>query len=73
MIDRALGGALHELRVKRPRPPGAALPVIVRPELGLPPEFPVTDLLSGERYRWRVGRNYVGLAPGQSHVLKLAS
>ena len=48
--------------------------VIVRPELGLPPEFAVTDLLSGERYRWRIGRNYVGLAPGQSrHVLKLAS
>jgi len=47
--------------------------VIVRHELGLPPEFAVTDLLSGERYRWRVGRNYVGLAPGQSHVLKLAS
>ena len=45
--------------------------VVVRPEVGLPPEFAVTDLLSGERYRWRIGRNYVGLVPGQSHVLKL--
>ena len=27
----------------------------------------------GERYRWRVGRNYVGLAPGKSHVFKLTA
>jgi starch synthase (maltosyl-transferring) len=44
---------------------------VVPPDLGLPAEFPVTDLLTGGRYRWRVGRNYVGLAPGQSHVFKL--
>ena len=44
---------------------------VVTPETGLPPEFPVTDLLSGERYRWRLGRNYVGLPPGGSHVLKV--
>ena len=44
---------------------------VVPPDLGLPAEFPVTDLLTGQRYRWRVGRNYVGLAPGQSHVFKL--
>jgi starch synthase (maltosyl-transferring) len=44
---------------------------VVPPDLGLPAEFGVTDLLTGDRYRWRVGRNYVGLAPGQSHVLKL--
>jgi hypothetical protein len=41
------------------------------PETGLPPEFRVTDLLSGERYRWRVGRNYIGLPPGGAHVLKV--
>ena len=40
------------------------------PGLGLPAEFAVLDLLTGERYRWRVGRNYVGLGPA-SHVLKL--
>ena len=45
--------------------------VVVPPDAGLPDEFPVRDLLSGERYRWRVGRNYVGLAPGQSHVMKI--
>ena len=41
--------------------------VVVPPDLGLPEEFPVRDLLTGERYRWRIGRNYVGLGPGQSH------
>jgi starch synthase (maltosyl-transferring) len=33
-----------------------------RPGIGLPDEFPVLDLLTGEHYRWRIGRNYVGLA-----------
>jgi starch synthase (maltosyl-transferring) len=42
----------------------------VPPETGLPPEFRVEDLLTGERYRWRLGRNYVGLPAGGSHVLK---
>jgi starch synthase (maltosyl-transferring) len=45
--------------------------VVVPPALGLPEEFPVTDLLTGERYRWRHGRNYVGLAPGGAHVMKI--
>ena len=44
---------------------------VAPPETGLPPEFRVTDLLSGERYRWRLGRNYVGLPPGGAHVLKV--
>ena len=43
---------------------------IVPPQLGLPPEFTVRDLLTGDRYRWRIGRNYVGLRPGGAHVLK---
>jgi len=43
---------------------------IVPPDLGLPPEFPVEDLLTGERYRWRIGRNYVGLPPGGAHLMK---
>ncbi len=45
--------------------------VVVPPGRGFPEEFAVRDLLSGERYRWRVGRNYVGLGPGQSHLMKL--
>ena len=41
--------------------------------LGLPPTFTVHDLLSDERYQWRIGPNFVGLAPGvrQAHVLKV--
>ncbi len=30
-------------------------------EQGLPPAFGVTDLLSGERFDWSLGRNYVRL------------
>ena len=47
--------------------------VVVPSHLGLPDEFPVRDLLTGERYRWRVGRNYVGLAPGGAHVMKIGA
>ena len=39
--------------------------------LGLPPTFFARDLLGGERYRWTIGRNFVRLDPGQSHVFKL--
>jgi starch synthase (maltosyl-transferring) len=40
-------------------------------QLGLPPAFMVEDLLTGERHPWRIGRNYVGLDPDRSHVLKV--
>jgi starch synthase (maltosyl-transferring) len=43
--------------------------------LGLPPDavYPVTDLLTGARFRWRGARNYVRLDPAQepAHVLRL--
>ena len=39
----------------------------------LPPAFAVRDLLSDETFTWRIGRNYVKLAPGQSHVLRIGS
>jgi starch synthase (maltosyl-transferring) len=38
---------------------------------GLPPAYPVRDLLSDQTWTWRIGRNYVQLAPGQSHVLRI--
>jgi starch synthase (maltosyl-transferring) len=44
---------------------------IVPASLGLPPVFPATELLSGERFTWSTGRNYVRLGPGQSHVLRV--
>jgi starch synthase (maltosyl-transferring) len=45
--------------------------VIVADTLGLPPVFAVVDLLSGERFDWRMGRNFVRLDPGvrAGHVL----
>ncbi|HWE07764.1 MAG TPA: alpha-1,4-glucan--maltose-1-phosphate maltosyltransferase [Solirubrobacteraceae bacterium] len=46
---------------------------VVPASLGLPPTFTVHDLLSDERYQWRIGHNFVGLAPGyrQAHVLRV--
>ena len=45
---------------------------IVPASLGLPPAFEVEDLLDGSRFTWRIGRNYVRLAPGErmAHVLR---
>jgi starch synthase (maltosyl-transferring) len=40
---------------------------------GLPPANPVSDLLSGESWTWRIGRNYVKLPPGRSHVLRIGA
>jgi starch synthase (maltosyl-transferring) len=44
---------------------------VIPASLGLPPSFTVRDQLSDERYQWRIGHNYVALAPGvrQAHVL----
>jgi starch synthase (maltosyl-transferring) len=44
---------------------------ILPPALGLPDEFEADELLSGRRFRWRTGRNYVRLDAGQSHVVRL--
>jgi starch synthase (maltosyl-transferring) len=46
---------------------------VVPVSTGLPPAYPVRDLLSDETWTWRIGRNYVRLAPGQSHVLRIGS
>jgi starch synthase (maltosyl-transferring) len=39
--------------------------------LGLPPVVHVRDLLTGALFDWRIGRNYLRLEPGQSHVLRV--
>jgi starch synthase (maltosyl-transferring) len=36
---------------------------------GLPPAYRVRDLLTDAEFTWHVGRNYVRLPPGGSHVL----
>jgi starch synthase (maltosyl-transferring) len=47
--------------------------VVVPYELGTPPAFTVSDLLTGERFDWRLGRNYVRLDPGEraAHILRV--
>jgi starch synthase (maltosyl-transferring) len=44
---------------------------IVPVSTGLPPAYPVRDLLTDETWTWRIGRNYVKLAPGRSHLLRI--
>ena len=43
---------------------------VVPGSLGLPAEFAADELLSARRFRWRTGRNYVKLGPGQSHIVR---
>jgi starch synthase (maltosyl-transferring) len=47
--------------------------VVVPAHLGTPPAFTVRDELSGEKYDWRLGRNYVRLDPWgrQVHVFRV--
>jgi starch synthase (maltosyl-transferring) len=46
--------------------------VVVPYGLGLPPVFEVTDLLSGESFDWRMGRNFVRLDPYRvAHLLRV--
>jgi starch synthase (maltosyl-transferring) len=46
---------------------------IVPASLGLPPSFTAHDLLSEERFQWRIGPNYVRLEPGvrQAHLFRV--
>jgi len=46
---------------------------VIPASLGLPPTFTAHDLLSDERYQWRIGHNFVALTPGlrQAHVLRV--
>jgi hypothetical protein len=45
----------------------AVLPV----STGLPPAYRVRDLLGESTWTWHIGRNYVKLPPGGSHVLRI--
>jgi starch synthase (maltosyl-transferring) len=46
---------------------------IVPASLGLAPSFSAHDVLSDERFQWRIGPNYVRLEPGvrQAHVIRV--
>jgi starch synthase (maltosyl-transferring) len=47
--------------------------VVIPAHLGLAPVFTVRDLLDDGRYEWRLGGNYVKLAPGRSHLAHVES
>jgi starch synthase (maltosyl-transferring) len=44
---------------------------VIPVSLGFPPAFDADDLVSGQQFTWRAGRNYVKLAPGKAHVIKI--
>jgi len=46
---------------------------IIPANLGLPPSFTAHDLLTGDRFIWRIGPNYVRLEPGvrQAHIVRV--
>jgi starch synthase (maltosyl-transferring) len=44
---------------------------VIPVSLGFPPAFDADDLISGQQFTWRAGRNYVKLAPGKAHVIKI--
>jgi starch synthase (maltosyl-transferring) len=44
---------------------------VVPVALGYPPAFNAREELSGQAFTWRAGRNYVRLAPGKAHVIKV--
>jgi starch synthase (maltosyl-transferring) len=41
--------------------------------LGFPPAFAAHELLSGQEFTWRAGRNYVQLPPGKAHIVKVTA
>jgi starch synthase (maltosyl-transferring) len=46
---------------------------VVPADSALPPTFRARDLLVDETFTWHVGRNYVRLEPGGSHVLRVGT
>ena len=44
---------------------------VVPAAFGLPPAFAASELLSGDEFHWRLGRNFVRLGPGKSHILRI--
>jgi starch synthase (maltosyl-transferring) len=44
---------------------------VIPVSLGYPPAFDARDLLTGEEFTWRAGRNYVELGAGKAHVVKV--
>ena len=46
---------------------------VIPVSLGFPPAFDARELLTRTDFTWRAGRNYVKLAPGKAHVVKVTA
>jgi starch synthase (maltosyl-transferring) len=46
---------------------------VIPVSLGFPPAFDARDLLGGQQFIWRAGRNYVQLGPGKAHIVKVGT
>jgi hypothetical protein len=46
---------------------------VVPVSTGLPPTYRVRELLLEEDWSWHIGRNFVRLGAGQSHVIRIGS
>jgi starch synthase (maltosyl-transferring) len=46
---------------------------VIPVSLGFPPAFDARDLLAGQQFIWRAGRNYVRLGPGKAHIIKIGN
>ncbi|HEX3226920.1 MAG TPA: alpha-1,4-glucan--maltose-1-phosphate maltosyltransferase [Gaiellaceae bacterium] len=44
---------------------------VVPVSTGLPPTYRVRELLIGQDWSWHIGRNFVRLEPGQSHLIRI--
>ena len=53
-----------------PRSPQEGV-AVVPVSSGLPPAYSADELLDGQTFHWRIGRNFVRLGPGKSHILQL--
>ena len=64
--------SLRASHVIAPMVPGAIKSMVVVPEhVGLGASFAAVDLVTGKRFAWKTGGNYVGLGAGQAHVLRV--
>jgi starch synthase (maltosyl-transferring) len=67
---RAEGNVLIVCVNLDPRAPQEGV-AVVPVALGLPPAFAASELLSGDEFHWRSGRNFLRLGPGESHILRV--
>ena len=69
-VRRAAGNTLIVVVNLDPKSEQEGVAVVPVP-LGLPPAYSATELLGDQEFHWRIGRNFVRLGPGQSHILRV--